>query len=262
MPQFPPWHATSLATSSERFWLSSHVRACRLDDQVVLLDLRRDRYLAVSLQAWDAWVQPVETVLPDSDALASSTPRNGSLFTEESKARWAEPLLAQGLLTRVPTPTRLAHVQRPSNSVVSDVRAQRAGMPLRSAWHFAMAACWSMLALRLHSLSTISERVSLWGQRVAPGLSAARNGIDLPPELHEAVTRFDTLRPVLITSRDRCLLDSLALVVYLLRLGWRAQWVIGVQAAPFAAHSWAQWGAVVLNDLPEHVRRYRPILVV
>lgn len=262
MPQFPPWHATGSATSSERFWLSSHVRACRLDDQVVLLDLRRDRYLAVSLHAWDAWVQPVENVLPNSDALASSTPSSHSVFTDESKARWAEPLLAQGLLTRVPTPMRLAQLQLPSASVGSPLHAESSGLRMRSAWHFAMAASWSMLALRIHSLSTISERVSQWGQRMAPGPSAARNGIDLPPELHEAVTRFDTLRPVLITSRDRCLLDSLALVVYLLRLGWRAQWVIGVQAAPFAAHSWAQWGAVVLNDLPEHVRRYRPILVV
>jgi hypothetical protein len=36
--------------------------------------------------------------------------------------------------------------------------------------------------------------------------------------------------------------------------------VIGVKLNPFAAHCWLQVGDVVLNDLPERVAAFTPIL--
>jgi hypothetical protein len=35
-----------------------------------------------------------------------------------------------------------------------------------------------------------------------------------------------------------------------------------VTTRPFGAHSWVQDGTMVLNDQHEHVRGFRPILVV
>jgi hypothetical protein len=40
------------------------------------------------------------------------------------------------------------------------------------------------------------------------------------------------------------------------------EWVIGVRTQPFGAHSWVQNGAVVLNDTPERVSSFTPILAV
>lgn len=81
-------------------------------------------------------------------------------------------------------------------------------------------------------------------------------------DLQEAVARFDGLRPLAFTAKDKCLFDSLALTIFLRREGFDARWVIGVIARPFQAHAWVQEGSAVLNDLHENVGRFAPILVV
>ncbi len=80
--------------------------------------------------------------------------------------------------------------------------------------------------------------------------------------MRAAVAAYLRLRPFALTSHDRCLNDSLTLVHFLASQGLFPQWVIGVRVRPFCAHSWVQSGGVVLNDLPERVRAYEPILVV
>lgn len=77
-----------------------------------------------------------------------------------------------------------------------------------------------------------------------------------------AAASYLRLRPFALTTHDRCLHDSLALIHFLTTRGLIAQWVIGVRLRPFGAHSWVQRGSVVLNDQPDHVRAYEPILVV
>ena len=44
--------------------------------------------------------------------------------------------------------------------------------------------------------------------------------------------------------------------------GIHPDWVFGVKTEPFDAHCWVQHGEVVLNDAPDRVRQYSPILVV
>ena len=45
-------------------------------------------------------------------------------------------------------------------------------------------------------------------------------------------------------------------------LGLPADFVIGVSLHPFAAHSWVQWGTVLVNDQLDAVRHFTPILVL
>lgn len=75
------------------------------------------------------------------------------------------------------------------------------------------------------------------------------------------VRAFEHAR-LLRTAADRCLPRSIALALCLAARGCRAQVVIGVKLAPFAAHCWAQSGDEVLNDTAAEVRRYTPIMVV
>ncbi len=67
---------------------------------------------------------------------------------------------------------------------------------------------------------------------------------------------------LLRTAADRCLPRSIALAICLAATGTRATLVIGVQLPPFAAHSWVQFGDMVVNDSAEEARRFEPILVI
>lgn len=65
-----------------------------------------------------------------------------------------------------------------------------------------------------------------------------------------------------MTSHNRCLMKSLALMRAFLSHGQEAQMVIGVQARPFAAHCWLQRENEVLTDSADHIATYTPIYAV
>lgn len=229
--------------------LAGHVRACTLGEQVVLLDLRRSRYLALGLGQWQMLNGPAA---PRDMALHD--PRR---VGQDDIARLAGSLLQQGILTHSPTRApQQASAPGPVSSM--DVRdevpctAIGAGRAAR----FITAAAWASITLRLRPLGAAVDQVARRSSNLA-GPDA-----DRPERLRDAVAVFETLRPLMFTARDRCLYDSLALTRFLAGEGLRSQWVIGVKTQPFAAHSWVQVGTVVLNDLHERVRSFKPILVV
>ncbi|WP_148216850.1 lasso peptide biosynthesis B2 protein [Phenylobacterium zucineum] len=59
----------------------------------------------------------------------------------------------------------------------------------------------------------------------------------------------------------KCLVRSFVLRRWLRRHGHDAQWVFGVATWPFRAHCWLQWGDVALDDVPERLQAFEPILV-
>jgi len=79
--------------------------------------------------------------------------------------------------------------------------------------------------------------------------------------MDEIVRSFLRIRP--LYPRDyQCLFDALALRHFLARRGIAASWVFGVRGAPFAAHCWLECEGAVLNDEPDLVRAYQPIMIV
>jgi Transglutaminase-like superfamily len=131
------------------------------------------------------------------------------------------------------------------------INARRLRRFLQSA---ALAALW----LRCRSLHSISAAVAVRRERFGAGIPEAVS----PEAMLEAAAAYEKLRPFALTAQDKCLHDSLTLVDFLAAEGLFPRWVIGVRARPFGAHSWVQIGGTVLNDQHEHVRRFRPILVV
>lgn len=81
-------------------------------------------------------------------------------------------------------------------------------------------------------------------------------------QLHRTMATYDRLRPLVFTARDQCLFDSLVLINFLAGKGLFPRWIVGVKASPFRAHSWVQWGDLVLNDQHQNVQRFKPILIV
>jgi hypothetical protein len=227
--------------------LADHVRACTLSDQVVLLDLRRSRYLSLSLTRW---AHLTGGAADNATAATRTTP-------DLQPLPWVESLLRQGLLTRLPASGGPRGEPLPAATESLDAGPTPcASIGAGPALRLVAAAAWSSAALRLRSLHHIANRVTDRSARIrtAPPDQGAR--------LRSAIAAFEAMRPLVLSARERCLNDSLALVTFLASEGIAARWVIGVRTQPFGAHAWVQSGAHVLNDLHENVRSFQPILVV
>jgi hypothetical protein len=235
--------------SQRTLCLAGHVRACAMSDQIVLLDLRRSRYLALGLRQW-------ERLMGTADGSHMVRPASQDDQQGDTR-RLASALLRQGILTDLPRPCpRGEAVETPEASL--DVRDPMpySAIGASRAWRFVAAATWASASLRLRSLRAIVDHVAGRSNKLD------RVGAPCQRSLRDAVAAFDALRPLMFTAEDKCLYDSLALTCFLANEGHKTQWVIGVKTQPFAAHSWVQVGPVVLNDLHENVRSFRPILVV
>lgn len=66
----------------------------------------------------------------------------------------------------------------------------------------------------------------------------------------------------LVPIRHNCLLDSIALVRWLVTKGCPVTLVFGAKLHPFAAHCWVQSGTLLLNDRLETVHRFEPVRVI
>jgi len=233
--------------------LADHVRACRVGDQLIFLDLLRSRYTAVG-----------GPLLPDlSDAILGGSAASDAFPSARNPAhldRWFRHLRERLLLsdgsTQTPTHRASSPVEAVRNLYLDD--QSHAGpadwMDILRLWRSTQVTSWW---LRRRSLSGIADQVV--GLRTRRATRAQALG---PGAMSAAVATYARLRPLVLTTHDRCLNDSLTLIHFLASSGLFPQWVIGVRVHPFAAHSWVQSGDVVLNDQAERVRHYKPILVV
>lgn len=156
------------------------------------------------------------------------------------------------------------------------VAVQPAAMPLPPSWRLPIRQCPA-----IHEGPFLLGDVAraLWMQRrierqLATGSFAAvldhahrATGTrlceaDIQDELPRREIRAFERAKLLRTAADRCLPRSIALALCLARRGLRANVVLGVKLAPFAAHCWVQGNDEVLNDEVEEVLRYTPILVL
>jgi hypothetical protein len=94
--------------------------------------------------------------------------------------------------------------------------------------------------------------------------SARRDRLAPPsssPALLDAVREFHRWVPYAPVS-GKCLLRSFLLLSLLRSEGFDALWVFGVRLWPFTAHCWLQCGDVALDEQPDRIRSFTPIMVV
>jgi hypothetical protein len=244
------------------YLLAPHVYACISGQHVILMDLERDKYVAVvPAHRLARWVRgwPVTVEQPSDDATDSSDRGADALVSQ---------MLAHGMLVTDP------HVGKPAIPVTAP-RAQRALVefdldirPRASAAHllrFGRSWLQAQLSLKLRPIQSVVEVVRERKARLAAGGASRAEpaaGREWTRDVRPLVTAFTRLRPVFYTLRCACLLDSLTLLHFLSADGIYPDWVFGVKTEPFDAHCWVQQGEVVLNDVPDRVRQYSPILVV
>lgn len=242
-----------MSTSTSLPRLADHVRACQVGDQLIFLDLLRSKYIGVG---GPLLRELSEAILGDSATAGNFlAPRDLTLLDGRLERLRDQHLLSAGSAKQTAPPTiRLVEAVR---TLPMDDEIPAGPLPWRALprlWAATLVASWW---LRHCNLADIAGRVVMLRSRRATGSN------DPSPEaMAAAVAAYTRLRPLALTAHDRCLNDSLTLIHFLASRGLFPQWVIGVRVHPFAAHSWVQSGDIVLNDVAERVRHYRPILVV
>jgi hypothetical protein len=228
------------------FLLPHHVHACVTSGQLVLLDLRADRYFALEASA-AATLAPLVRgwpVIPPAGATGCTA--------DDGLAR---ELLAKSLLTRSEAagkPATPVQIERAAVELGTDPAPRPATRRLLAV---ATAVFRAAFLLRCASLARIVRRVQL-------RKAHADTRPSTPGCMAELAGAFDYLRPFLYAPRDACLFDCLAQLEFLAVHGLHPSWVFGVQARPFAAHCWIQHDGVLLNDSVVRTSRFTPILSV
>lgn len=223
---------------------------CASGDGAIFLDLKRDTYLGIDAEQ----ARALSTVV-QSWPCASAEPETDN----PSVLGLANALCARGVLAlaaTMPCSEVPATFSPATSELISWDRMQWRHIRPRHVWHFFAAIATAMLLIRSRPFISIVERVQRRKAR-----HASRGGSF---DMHAAaalLSAYVHIRLFVYRSKSRCLLDSLALVEFLARQGVHPEWIVGVQVHPFAAHSWVQHEACVLNGTASYVRAYTPILI-
>lgn len=208
--------------------LAAGIHAAAVGEDVVFLSVPFDRYQC----------------LPSAAQLLELTP--GDAAVEVRRPELAAALFSAGLISRGPSLPRRAVPPLPSASLSEGPFGPLRGHDLAS-----MARCSLDLATayRGRPLSELLATV---------GLSRARRG---PPSAHlaDVVSAFHSWLPW-APLPGKCLLRSFMLLRLLHRRGLDADWVFGVRTSPFAAHCWLQAGGTALEEHPDRLTGFTPIL--
>jgi Transglutaminase-like superfamily len=236
------------------YLLAPHVYPCVSGQHVVLMDLERDKYVAVApADRLAAWVRGWPVVSPH----AADSPDDADAGARTLVSQ----MLAHGMLVSDPhigKPAVPVSAARAARSVVEFDLDERARTGTALLWRFGRSYLQAQLSLKLRPIQAIVETVR---KRKTVRAGSGLRDTD-PARLRALVGTFTRLRPLFYTLRSACLLDSLTLVHFLGAEGIHPDWVFGVKTEPFDAHCWVQQGEVVLNDAPDRVRQYSPILLV
>lgn len=220
-----------MSPPASKYHFAKHVRVCETEDYVVLLDIRRNRFLGLSRADMQVLARQ----------LLSSAPPGGSPVMRT--------LLDQGMLS-----TTKASGATPA--LPAAVRALHDGfMPFRNP----VSARDSWKFIRSFVPARITATTGNIESFVAESKRKALERPDSTETLASLVAVYAHCRTWFFRAAGACLLDSLTLNRFLAYFGVASAVVVGVRSCPFTAHAWVQVDEVVVNDRPEVVRAYRPI---
>jgi hypothetical protein len=238
------------------FRLASGMYVSASDEGAVLLDLKRDAYVGFDAQQSYALSAVVEN-WPGA--------RDGERVPSNEAWVFAQTMESRGLLASTSVEPFAAH---PRQAAAAIVLATGELMPCHSMkwrhchpshlFRFLRAVLTAWLILKVSGLPGAVERARARRAAHSAHLSTPADA----QTVQMLVSAWFHLRSFFYAPKGRCLLDSVALLEFL--AGYRAfpSWFIGVQIRPFAAHSWLQADAAVLNGTADFVRAYQPILVI
>ena len=240
-----------VAEPTSPYYLSRNAFVSLGERHCIVLDLDNDSYLAIPRDVAEAlgpWLQ-------GWNELADKRRPIPMLSMPLDVATLVQQLLDRGLITTDATDGKavtLPEVEQPIATLVED---QRRYASAKYAIQFLISASMAHFQLKHRSMKDIVHWVRDTKAR------DARSQVVGIEDMARLVSVFNSLRPMF--PRDYlCLFDSLALLHFLVHYGVHPQWVFGVRADPFGAHCWLQENNVILNDTPDVICAYTPIMTV
>ncbi len=236
------------------YTLSRHVYLCIHDQDLVFLDLRRDKYL--TLEAAETAALKIHVPgWPVGSTLSTESPHRA----DDDRPLLNE-LLRRGLLTndsvhgKQAKPDRIETATREWTCDNDEEHFHTRPTELIALLISAMTAA---AVLRYRPIEKVVERV-----RSRKALSSTRPRAVDERTTRRLVTIFARLSPMFVSTKNACLYECLALVEFLAWHRIYPTWVFGVQTRPFAAHCWTQHGDTLLNDTMDRTGRYTPIMAI
>jgi len=248
---------TSDAEGRHKYSFAPLIFPCRTRDGVVLLDLKRNRYLGLSCA--------------DARALSrcvNGLPKPDQRMELEAGVSAGEPTMA--LLDSLLADMIITSSQVGSNEVVStairlhgplvsigEEMTEKCRVRITHVVNFLVCLLSSAASLKCVPLRYIVRRVYRRRSR------AIANGYTLNlSHVSMLVDAFRSVRPYFFLAKDHCLLHALTLVHYLAHYGEFPLWVFGVATDPWAAHSWVQHEEFLLDCNPDKLCSLEPILAI
>lgn len=226
-----------------RYVLNGDVSYCHVDDYLIFLNIRSDRYFRLH--------RPLENALLHYLESDSSSDLNISKLVEKNIL--VEPTTHSGQRLR-------AAIVLPTQSVFEQPRSKCALQPSCILGVFA-AVLSTHLQLKTRSLNDTIDSLNAYRQGLLPASGRSDPDTDREWHLSDASKAFTSAR-LNVPIETTCLLDSLAMVKFLAKRGLNAQIVFGVTGVPFSAHCWVQAGCLALNDTIGNIAAHTPIRVV
>jgi len=219
--------------SCVRAFLPATVHAVSIGEDLVFLDIPRDRYLCWP-GASGAALDGSRTRLTGLDARARRALAEAGLIAPDPSIR------RRLVLPRTPTADLFSPADRALGR--ADLMDAAAG------WRDALVAYRRAAFADL--LACAEARDPCARPDAAPSAAMA-----------DLVRRFHRWAPW-TPAPAKCLVRSFLLLRLLRRHGFDARWVFAVRTWPFEAHCWLQAGPVVLDDAHERLVGFHPILAV
>jgi hypothetical protein len=238
------------AALSHRYQLSSHTHACAVDDCVVLLDLKSNKYLALPLRE----TLPLESLVYGWPQIRSES--GSKIISRQSNTHdLVTALENRGVLTSNTVADFREFIRpEPANKELIEQDLPVSLNAIDTA-RFISSCASVAIRIKIQRFDKIVDRAR---RRKSHG-SDTKFDIDL---VRAQVHKFNRLRPFLYKQQKACLFDSLALLEFLASSRIYPMWIIGVQMHPFKAHTWLQQGSYLLNDVADNIGGFTPIMAV
>lgn len=245
----PPCHP---AGKSLVRWIPHGVFFCRTSSDVLVFDIRKDKYFSISHQHINC-LEACVVGFARENTKDRSTIRQSPLDTDPQILTSLE---RRGLLTACPDEGKaFSPIELPCVDISKSAAMCERQPRVKVADIIAVTRCWvkAKTALRFKTLQIVLD--TLKSQRE---LCTEQRTLTAPDELFAI---FHSVRSMLFRSEDQCLPIAIALKLFMLTHGVCPTLVIGVSADPFAAHSWLQMDRVAFDAHPEKLDYLRPIYV-
>lgn len=233
----------------KEYYFCNHIHGCIVDGTLIILDIDRDIYTMIDKNDLEKIFPYIKSTIDFNKSLYYSVPPENEINAI------LDDLVAQKVLTPDPAKGKILApvIVPPPSSFFEQIQTDE--WP-DIAWHHIIVAFFAgviaQTSLKLFSLKFIIFKLNNQSRPVAT------HGIEKALRLARI---YHKLRPIMLKSRI-CLYDTLAFFCFCKFYGIKPTVVFGVTGDPFEAHCWAQVEDTILNDVPQYVKKFHPILSI